>query len=88
MPNAPCLDDEATDAPFRVTLHVDHAAAAREAVLVARLEHAEAPIARVHGELPLLDLPRMRRVDLVASVVACVLGEIRGRKGEPATDAA
>src|SRR6187551_72448 len=39
VPNAPRLDHETGDAPLRVTLHIDHAAAADESVLVGGLEH-------------------------------------------------
>src|SRR5689334_19687968 len=79
VPNAPGLDLESRDPPLRVALHVDHVAAAREAVLVTRLEHAEAPVVRVDGEMVLFDLPRVRRLHLVAAIVARVLGELRRR---------
>src|SRR2546423_4244581 len=77
MPNAPRLEHEASDAPLRVTHHVDHGAAAREAVLVRGLEHAQTPVVHVEDELPLLDLPGVRRIYLVAPVIARVLGELR-----------
>ena len=65
---------------LRVALDIDHTAAAREAVLVRRLEHAEAPVVHVEHELLFLDLPRVRRVHLVASVIARVLSELRRRE--------
>src|SRR5688572_12730054 len=80
VPDATSLDNETGNAPPRVTLRVDHTATAGEAVLVGGLEHADAPIVRVQHELPLLDLPRMRRVDLVTPVVAGVLRQLCGRE--------
>src|SRR3954470_9222877 len=78
MPHATRLDDEARDASLRVASDIDDiAAAAREAILVRRFERAEPPVARIHDELSLLDLPRLRRLYLVAPIVPRVLGELR-----------
>src|SRR3954462_6319059 len=81
MPNATSFNNEAGDAALRVARDVDNvAAAAREAILVRGFERTQPPVARIHDELSLLDLPRLRRLHLVAPVVPGIFGELRRRE--------
>src|SRR3954468_14112741 len=81
MPHPTCLDDETRDAPFRVACDIDDVAAAtREAILIRGFERTQPPVVRIHDELSLLDLPRLRRLHLVAPVVPGILDELRRRE--------